>query len=57
MNLRDFKYLVEIAKHGSITKAANALFVSQPALSKFLSKLEEDIGNPSFLLNTNRSVQ
>lgn len=48
MNINEFKYLVEIEKQESITKAANALFISQPALSKFLSKLEDEVGSPVF---------
>jgi DNA-binding transcriptional LysR family regulator len=44
MNVRDFEYLVEISKQRSITKAANTLYISQPALSKFVLKLEKEAG-------------
>lgn len=44
MNLRDLKYLVAIADHKHFGKAANASFVSQPALSMQLKKLETALG-------------
>ncbi|WP_085832903.1 LysR family transcriptional regulator [Clostridium merdae] len=48
MNVRDFEYVLEIAKQNSITKAANRLYISQPSLSKFLQKMEEELGTPLF---------
>jgi LysR family hydrogen peroxide-inducible transcriptional activator len=44
MNIRDLKYLVAIADHGHFGKAAIACFVSQPALSMQIKKLEDDLG-------------
>ncbi|SCZ81807.1 LysR family transcriptional regulator [Acidaminobacter hydrogenoformans] len=44
MRLEDFKYVSEIAKHGSFSKASKTLFVSQPALSKAVIKLENELG-------------
>lgn len=43
-NLRDLKYLVAIADHGHFGKAADACFVSQPALSMQIKKLENSLG-------------
>lgn len=40
MNLRDLKYLVAIADHAHFGMAASACFVSQPALSMQIKKLE-----------------
>jgi len=48
MNLREMEYLVAIAQHGNVSRAAEALYVSQPTLSIFLRKLEENIGTPLF---------
>lgn len=48
MNVRDFQYLTAIGKHGSISKAAQELYLSQPALSKFLQRLEQECGTPLF---------
>lgn len=43
-DLREQKYIVEIAKVQGVAKAAENLFISQPALSKFLSRTEELYG-------------
>lgn len=37
-------YIIAIAEEQNITKAAERLFISQPALTKYLNKLEEDYG-------------
>jgi len=44
MNLLHLRYAVEIDKCGSINKAAQKLFVSQPHLSHCLKELEESLG-------------
>ena len=44
MNIRDLKYLVCLADVGHFGKAADACFVSQPALSIQIKKLELDLG-------------
>lgn len=44
MDFRELNYVLAIAKHQNITKAADALYVSQPTLSKFLIALEQDLG-------------
>lgn len=48
MNTLYLKYAVEVEKAGSITQAANNLFVSQPNLSKAVHELEESLGMPVF---------
>lgn len=55
MNIRDLKYLVALADHGHFGRAANACFVSQPALSMQIMKLEESLGI-KLLERTNKSV-
>lgn len=40
MDFRDLSYVLAIAQHQNITRAAEALYVSQPTLSKFLKSLE-----------------
>ena len=42
--LKQFAYVAAIEKYGSISKAAKALSISQSTLSKYLTKLEEDLG-------------
>lgn len=44
MNIIHLKYAVEVEKTGSITKAADHLFMGQPNLSKAIRELEKSIG-------------
>lgn len=44
MNTLHFKYAVEVEKTGSITQAAENLFMGQPNLSKAIMELEETLG-------------
>ena len=43
-NLNYYKVFYTVARYKNISKAADALFISQPAISKTLSKLEENLG-------------
>lgn len=40
MEVKEAKYILAIAKYKSINKAAKALYISQPSLSKYLQNLE-----------------
>jgi DNA-binding transcriptional LysR family regulator len=44
MNLRQLEYFVVIADTGSLTAAAERLFVSQPSISQQIRSLEEELG-------------
>lgn len=44
MNLRHIKYFLAVAEHQGFSKAAAALYVSQPALSQQVKLLEESLG-------------
>lgn len=44
MDFKELEYFSTIVKCGNLTHAARQLYVSQPTLSKFLQKLEEDLG-------------
>lgn len=48
MDFRDYTYVQMIAQYKTISRAADALYISQPSLSKFLQKLEEELGTPLF---------
>lgn len=56
MDLRTMRYMLAIAEHGHMTRAAGALGVSQPALSAALGKLEEELGAALFH-RTGRGVE
>jgi len=43
MNLKQFKYVLTIAKEGSISKAAEELNISQPSLSQYVKKIESQL--------------
>ncbi|MBM3590129.1 MAG: LysR family transcriptional regulator [Alphaproteobacteria bacterium] len=44
MNLRDLKYIVEVAREKNFARASEKVFVSQPALSMQIKKLEDTLG-------------
>ncbi|MBE6606052.1 MAG: LysR family transcriptional regulator [Ruminococcaceae bacterium] len=46
--LRQYEFVIEIARCGSVSKAAKYLNLSQPTLSKYLATLEEEIGHELF---------
>jgi DNA-binding transcriptional LysR family regulator len=56
MLLAQLEALVEVARRGSVSRAAEALFVSQPALTARLKSLERQLGTP-VLVRTGRGVR
>jgi LysR family hydrogen peroxide-inducible transcriptional activator len=48
MHLHQLKYFVSIVETGSMTKAAERCYISQPSISQQLSKLEDSIGKKLF---------
>ncbi len=63
MNTLHLKYAVEVERAGSITQAADNLFMAQPNLSKAIRELEEGLGitiferTPRGVLPTERGVE
>ena len=54
MELRQLRLFIEVAKHKSITKAAENMHISQPALSKTLRALEDELGM-TLIIRTNKT--
>jgi len=48
MQLHQLKYFVSVVDTGSVTKAAEQCFISQPSISQQLTKLEDNIGKKLF---------
>lgn len=44
MELRHLRYFLAVADHGTVTAAAHALHVAQPAISRQLQTLQRDLG-------------
>lgn len=48
-NLNYYHIFYEVAKAGNISKAAKSLYISQPAVSKSITKLEQSLSHTLFL--------
>ncbi|WP_075256551.1 LysR family transcriptional regulator [Herbaspirillum camelliae] len=48
MDFRDLKYFAVIAEEGHVGRAAERLYKTQPALTKCIDRLEEQLGAPLF---------
>ena len=48
MTLVQLRHLIALAQSGSFTRSAEALFLTQPALSRSIRALEEELGQPLF---------
>lgn len=46
MDTKIIEYVIAISEEKSISKAAERLYITQPALSQRLKKLEEELGTP-----------
>lgn len=53
MNTNCYKYVIAVGNTLSISKAAKELYITQPALTKFINKLEDEIGVKLFDRNSN----
>jgi DNA-binding transcriptional LysR family regulator len=53
MQLRDIQYVIAAAESGSFSKAAEAIYVTQPTLSQAIQRLEEELGEKLFVREKN----
>lgn len=44
MNVKDYRYVIEIARQESVSQAADVLCITQSALTKFLQRTERELG-------------
>ncbi len=55
MELRTLRYFLAVCEHGTMSRAAEAMHVTQPALSRQIAALERELGTP-LLERHSRSV-
>lgn len=53
MQIREIEYFMAVLETGSLTAAASRLFISQPALSQSIKKLENELGVELFFRDNN----
>lgn len=56
MELKKIQYFLRIVDEGSLSKAAQSLYLTQPSLSRFLEKLEDEVGVALFTRSKNNSL-
>lgn len=53
MTVQQIQYVLALAEERNFSKAAERLFISQPALSQFIKNVEKEVGMPLFDRGTN----
>ena len=48
MDFTQLHYFRAVAHHGNLSRAAEELYITQPALSRYITKLEAEVGVPLF---------
>jgi DNA-binding transcriptional LysR family regulator len=48
VSLSQLRYFVTVAEEGTVARAAQRLYVAQPAISRQVRALEDEIGRPLF---------
>jgi DNA-binding transcriptional LysR family regulator len=57
MNDKQIECFLETAKHLSFTKAAQNLYLPQPAVSRYISALEQELGVTLFIRENSRHIE
>jgi DNA-binding transcriptional LysR family regulator len=56
VDLFQLEAFVAVVREGSFSKAAKALYRTQPAISQIIKRLEDEIGQPLFDRSSRRGV-
>ncbi|PNV60303.1 hypothetical protein C0033_19880 [Clostridium sp. chh4-2] len=56
MDFKELTYVVALARYQNYTDAAKSLFITQPALTKSIKKLELELDEPLFIRNKNSTI-
>lgn len=56
LRIHQLECFIAVAEHGHITRAAQSLFMTQPALSSQIRALESEIGLPLFSRHARESI-
>lgn len=56
MDIEQLRYFLKVAEHKNFTRAAEAVGITQPALSRSVAKLETELGQPVFERQTRKLV-
>ena len=56
MTIQQLQYILEVHRTGSISKAANNLYLAQPNLSNAIRSLEQELGFPVFI-RSNKGIR
>lgn len=54
IELHELRQFAAFAEYGTLSEAAEALHLSQPALSRSMKKLEDELGIPLFVRHKNK---
>lgn len=54
LEFKDLEYLCALAQHKSITRASEALFITQPTLSQYLKNMQQRLGVPLYVVDGRR---
>ena len=55
MTLQQLKYVVATAEKGTVSEAAQSLFISQPSLTNAIRELEKEM-NITIFIRTNKGI-
>lgn len=56
MDFKELSYVVALAKYQNYTDAAKSLYITQPALTKSIKKLENELQEPLFIRSKNSTI-